>query len=137
VQKSHPRSLQEKAADLDRLIHLMKEKLKISDLYKTKIQILTLLTPESWSRRKAVPEIKCQNILFDTKSFVVNFFEDDEFSRLTVCRVKRTTLVFQVMYINSEDYSSVIVQCIVQSCTVHLIKKDIQMQKLGFQNFAA
>jgi hypothetical protein len=107
VQKSHPRSLQEKAADLDRLIHLMKEKLKISDLYKTKIQILTLLTPESWSRRKAVPEIKCQNILFDTKSFVVNFFEDDEFSRLTVCQVKRTTLVFQEMYINSEDYSSV------------------------------
>ena len=84
----------------------MKEKLRTSD-YKMKIQILTL-TPESWSRKSAaeffnVPEYtiraarklkeergilsvpnprRGKTLAEDTKSLVVNFFEDDEFSRL-------------------------------------------------------
>jgi hypothetical protein len=45
--------------------------------------------------RKLKEEKGIISVVEDTKSLVVNFFEDDEFSRLTVCRVKRTTLVFQ------------------------------------------
>ena len=40
-----------KAADLDTLLALMKEKIQVAD-YETKIQILTL-TPDSWSRKAA------------------------------------------------------------------------------------
>ena len=85
----------------------MKEKLKTSD-YKTKIQVLTL-TPESWSRRQAaeffeeseysicvarklkgekgnlsVPNPRHGKTLSeDIRKVIVNFFEDDEFSRIT------------------------------------------------------
>ena len=83
----------------------MKEKLKTSD-YKTKIQVLTL-TPESWSRRQAaeffeeseysirvarklkeekgilsVPNPRHGKTLAEDIRKVVNFFEDDEFSRI-------------------------------------------------------
>ena len=101
-----PISIQAKATDLDTLTYLMKEKLKTSD-YKTKIQVLTL-TPESWSPRQAaqffeeseysirvarklkeekgilsVPNPRHGKTLSeDIRKVVVNFFEDDEFSRL-------------------------------------------------------
>ena len=84
----------------------MKEKLKTSD-YKNKIQVLTL-TPESWSRRQAaeffeeseysirvarklkeekgilsVPNPRhAKTLSEDIRKVVVNFFEDDEFSRI-------------------------------------------------------
>ena len=101
-----PISIQAKATDLDTLTYLMKEKLKTSD-YKTKIQVLTL-TPESWSRRQAAEffeeseysicvarKLKEENGILsvlnprhgktlseDIRKVVVNFFEDDEFSRI-------------------------------------------------------
>ena len=76
----------------------MKEKLKTSD-YKTKIQVLTL-TPESWSRRQAAEFFEeseysirvarklkeekghGKTLSEDIRKVVVNFFEDDEFSRI-------------------------------------------------------
>ena len=102
-----PPLIQAKAADLDNLIYLMKEKLKTSDDYYTKIQVLTL-TPESWSRKQAAEffdvseysirvarKLKEQKGILaspnprhgkslpeDIRTIVVNFFEDDEFSRL-------------------------------------------------------
>ena len=48
--------MNQKANDLDKLVELMKEKLKVSNK-REKIQILTL-TPESWSLRKTAKEFK-------------------------------------------------------------------------------
>ena len=48
--------MNQKANDLDKLVELMKEKLKVSNK-REKIQILTL-TPESWSLQKTVKEFK-------------------------------------------------------------------------------
>ena len=102
-----PPLIQAKATDLDTLTYLMKEKLKTSDDYKTKIQVLTL-TPESWSRKQAaeffdVSEYSIRvarklkeekgilaspnprhgkSLPEDIRTLVINFFEDDEFSRL-------------------------------------------------------
>ena len=48
--------MNQKANDLDKLVELMKEKLKVSNK-REKIQILTLI-PESWSLRKTAKELK-------------------------------------------------------------------------------
>jgi len=95
-----------KAADLDRLMKLMKEKIKNAN-FKVKVQVLTLI-PESWSRKYAaeyfevsehlirkarklrsekgicsVPSSKIGNtISTDTVNLVQNFYQDDEYSRL-------------------------------------------------------
>ena len=95
-----------KAADLDTLLALMKEKIQVAD-YKTKIQILTL-TPDSWSRKAAaqffnvseyavrtarnlkkergilsIPDArKGRTITEDTKAAILSFYQDDEYTRL-------------------------------------------------------
>jgi len=95
-----------KAADFDNLLSCMKEKIKDAD-YKRKIQILTL-TPDSWSREAAaeffnvseyairtarhlrrergilaIPYArKGRTIADDTKAAILNFYQDDEYSRV-------------------------------------------------------
>ncbi len=97
--------LKQKADDFDHLVFLMKEKLKISNR-RQKIQILTM-APRSWSIPKTaqefsvseyavrqarklaaekgileLPERKRGKVLSaNTKEIVVNFFNDDEYSR--------------------------------------------------------
>eukprot|EP00112_Aurelia_sp_Birch-Aquarium-sp1_P016223 Seg366.9 transcript_id=Seg366.9/GoldUCD/mRNA.D3Y31 product="ARL14 effector protein" protein_id=Seg366.9/GoldUCD/D3Y31 len=98
--------IEAKAADLDTLLFLMKEKIQVAD-YKTKIQILTL-TPDSWSRKAAarffnvseyavrtarslkkdsgilsIPDArKGRTITEDTKTAILDFYQDDEYTRL-------------------------------------------------------
>ena len=95
-----------KAADFDNLLSCMKEKIKDAD-YKRKIQIL-ILTPDSWSREAAaeffnvseyaiqtarylrrergilaIPDArKSRTITDDTKAGVLNFYQDDEYTRV-------------------------------------------------------
>ena len=52
--------MNQKANDLDKIVELMKEKLKVSNKTE-KIQILPL-TPESWSLRKTVKEFKISKV---------------------------------------------------------------------------
>ena len=56
IEVDSDRVMNQKANDLDKLVELMKEKLKVSNK-REKIQILTL-TPESWSLRKTAKEFK-------------------------------------------------------------------------------
>lgn len=95
-----------KAADLDKLTQLMKEKIQISD-YNTQIKILTL-TPDSWTKNYAVnyfgvtdyqirksrqlkelhgilptPEKKRGKALsIEVANLVESFYQDDEISRI-------------------------------------------------------
>ena len=52
--------MNQKANDLDKIVELMKEKLKVSNKTE-KIQILPL-TPESWSLRKTAKEFKISKV---------------------------------------------------------------------------
>lgn len=98
--------IEAKAADLDTLMFSMKEKIQEADS-KTKIQVLTL-TPDSWSRKAAsqffnvseyamrtarnlkkergilaIPDArKGRTITEDTKAAVLEFYQDDEYTRL-------------------------------------------------------
>ena len=56
IEVDSEQDMNQKANDLDKLVELMKEKLKVSNK-REKIQILTL-TPESWSLRKIAKEFK-------------------------------------------------------------------------------
>ena len=56
IEVDSEQDMSQKANDLDKLVELMKEKLKVSNK-REKIQILTL-TPESWSLRKTAKEFK-------------------------------------------------------------------------------
>ena len=56
IEVDSEQDMNQKANDLDKLVELMKEKLKVSNK-REKIQILTL-TPESWSLRKTAKEFK-------------------------------------------------------------------------------
>ena len=97
--------MNQKANDLDKLVELMKEKLKVSNK-REKIQILTLI-PESWSLRKTAKELKVSKatarkarILREEKGILVvpqpviekrlsektvnsvlEFYQNDEYSR--------------------------------------------------------
>ena len=56
IEVDSEQDMNQKANDLDKLVELMKEKLKVSNK-REKIQILTL-TPESWSLQKTMKEFK-------------------------------------------------------------------------------
>ena len=56
VEVDSDRVMNQKANDLDKLVELMKEKQKVSNM-REKIQILTL-TPKSWSLQKMTKEFK-------------------------------------------------------------------------------
>ena len=56
IEVDSEQDMSQKANDLDKLVELMKEKLKVSNK-REKIQILTL-TPESSSQRKTAKEFK-------------------------------------------------------------------------------
>ena len=56
IEVDSEQDMNQKANDLDKLVELMKEKLKVSNK-REKIQILTLI-PESWSLRKTAKELK-------------------------------------------------------------------------------
>ena len=148
-------SIQAKEADIDTLIYLMKEKLRTSD-YKMKIQILTL-TPESWSRKSAAEFFNVSEYIIraakklkeergilsvpnprrgkthaeDTKSLVVNFFEDDDFSRLMP---------------GKKDYLSVsqnvhkqrrLLLCNLKELYISTFKEKYPHAKVGFSKFCS
>ena len=103
----------QKARDLDKLVELMKKKLKISNRSKT-LQVLTLV-PDSWSVRKAATEFNVSkqtiqkarvlkhqkgilempdavggNRIQETiRELVQDFYCDDEYTRLA-CLARRT-----------------------------------------------
>ena len=56
IEVDSEQDMNQKANDLDKLVEMMKEKLKVSNK-REKIQILTL-TPESWSLRKTAKIFK-------------------------------------------------------------------------------
>ena len=105
IEVDSEQDMNQKANDLDKLVELMKEKLKVSNK-REKIQILTL-TPESWSLRKTAKEFKVSKatarkarILREEKGILVvpqpviekrlsektvnsvlEFYQNDEYSR--------------------------------------------------------
>lgn len=106
-QVSSSKDLIQKADDLDNLVELIKTKLSITNARREKIQILTL-APPSWSKKKicevfqvseysvrkarellkskgilALPEPrKGQLLQVDTINKVIEFYENDEYSRI-------------------------------------------------------